>query len=99
MRVAWFENPDNVVYCDVDEFADNFGKEVGISNLRQEIENFKANPVAEGVTLKGGKRTALKLFIPDLLFDKHIDMGESVWIFIGEMYPAYCLYWNEGAES
>ncbi|MBR6956553.1 MAG: hypothetical protein IKH72_06180, partial [Firmicutes bacterium] len=26
MKKAWFENPDNVVYADIDEFADNFGK-------------------------------------------------------------------------
>ena len=43
--------------------------------------------------LKGTKRAALKLFIPDMVFDKHIDMGETVWVYIGEMYPAYCLYW------
>ena len=30
MRVEWFENQDNVVYADIDEFADNFGKETGI---------------------------------------------------------------------
>ena len=32
MKKAWFENPDNVVYADIDEFADNFGKETGREN-------------------------------------------------------------------
>ena len=34
MRREWFENPDNIVYADTNEFADNFGKETGISDLR-----------------------------------------------------------------
>lgn len=95
MRVEWFENQDNVVYADIDEFADNFGKETGISDLRGKIEDFRENPVKEGMILRGIKRSALKLFIPDMVFDKHIDMGENVWVFIGESYPAYCLYWSQ----
>ena len=95
MRVEWFENQDNVVYANIDEFADNFGKETGISDLRSKIEEFRANPVKEGLILRGKKRSALKLFIPDMVFDKHIDMGESVWVYIGESYPAYCLYWSQ----
>lgn len=95
MRVKWFENPDNIVYVDIEQFADNFGKETGISNLRGKIEDFRANPKPEGVTLTGVKRTAVKLFIPDLVFDKHLDMGETVWLFMGEMYPAYCIYWPQ----
>ena len=86
------KNPDNIVYADLNEFADNFGNEVGISNLKQEILNFRQNPTAEGIVLKGKKRSALKLFVPDMLFDKHIEMGENVWVFIGETYPAYCIY-------
>ena len=95
MREEWFENQDNVVYADIDEFADNFGKETGISDLRGKIEDFRANPVKEVMIIRGIKRSALKLFIPDMVFDKHIDMGESVWVFIGESYPAYCLYWPQ----
>ena len=92
LRIGWLENPDNIVYADLEEFADNFGNEVGISNLKQEIIHFREHPTAEGVVLKGKKRSALKLFIPDMLFDKHIEMGENVWVFIGETYQAYCIY-------
>lgn len=96
MRVAWFENPDNIVYVDVNEFTENFAKETGIGELRAKIEDFKKNPVKGGVILRGTKRTALKLFIPDLEFENHsLDMGDTVWIFIGETYPAYCLYWQQ----
>ena len=42
----------------------------------------------------------MKLFIPDLYFDQHIDMGENVWLYLGEMSPAYCIYrpWDEAKE-
>lgn len=92
MRLAWFMNPDNVVYTTVEQFADNFGKETGISQLGEKIRAFKENPVKGGVVYQGIKRSSVKLFIPDMEFSKHIEMGEHVWLFIGEMYPAYCIY-------
>lgn len=92
MNLSWLKNPNNVVYADVDKFVDNFGKETGIENLRQKIEEFDAYPTKEGVVLKGKKRTSIKLFIPDLVFDEHIERGENVWIYMGESYECYCLY-------
>ena len=83
MKKAWFENPDNVVYADIDEFADNFGKETGIDSLREKIEAFKADPVKEGINLKGRKRTSLKLFIPNMYFDEKMEMGDTVWALCG----------------
>lgn len=92
MNVNWFKNPNNVVYADAKEFVENFEKETGISRLKERIEEFEANPVKEGIILKGIKRTSVKLFIPDLVFDEHIEMGENVWIYMGENYECYCLY-------
>ena len=92
MRQSWFENPDNVVYTTIAQFADNFGKEAGIPDLGRQIKDFMDNPAEEGRLLKGTKRTAVKLFVPDMVFGKHIEMGEKVWVFVGETYPAYCIY-------
>ena len=92
MNVNWFKNPDHVVYADAKEFVENFEKETGINSLKERIEEFEANPVKEGIILKGIKRTSVKLFIPDLVFDEHIEMGENVWIYMGENYECYCLY-------
>lgn len=92
MNVNWFKNPDHVVYADAKEFVENFEKETGISSLKERIEEFEVNPVKEGIILKGIKRTSVKLFIPDLVFDEHIEMGENVWIYMGENYECYCLY-------
>ena len=92
MNVNWFKDPDNIVYADTNEFVDNFAKESGILNLGQEIEEFKANPTPEGQTVTGKKRTSVKLFIPNLTFDEKIEMGENVWLYMGENYECYCLY-------
>ena len=79
MRFGWFQDPDNVVYADVEQFADHFGKEAGIENFRAKLENFKENPTNDGILLKGRKRTTVKLFIPDLYFaDKKTRGNQSV---------------------
>lgn len=95
MNVNWFKNPDNVVYADVNQFCDNFGVETGIENLREKLDNYRANPVKEGINLKGKKRTSLKVFIPNNYFDEPIDMGDSIWIYMGENYECYCIYWPQ----
>ncbi|MGN0658642.1 MAG: cysteine-rich small domain-containing protein [Emergencia sp.] len=92
MNLNWFKNPDNVVYADAGEFIGNFSRETGIENLKEKIAEFELNPVKEGVVLKGRKRTSVRMFIPDLYFDEHIDMGENVWLYMGENYECYCLY-------
>ena len=35
MRLAWFKDPDNIVYADAAEFTSNFEKETGIDNLQE----------------------------------------------------------------
>ena len=92
MRLAWFKDPDNIVYADAEQFMDNFAKETGIDSLREKVEAFYADPDPDGIQLTGKKRTSIKVFIPDLVFDEHIEMGENVWIYLGENYEAYCLY-------
>lgn len=97
MKLVEFKNPDKIVYADINEFADNFGNETGISDLREKIEAFKANPTKDGEVLKGTKRTAVRLLIPNLYFEgeENIEMGETVWVYLGELYEIYCLYWPE----
>ncbi|MBR5740481.1 MAG: hypothetical protein IKX81_04195 [Firmicutes bacterium] len=95
MRLAWLLDPDNISYVNIDDFAENFGKETGVPDLRKRLEDFRRNPVPEGITITGTKRTAMKVFIPNMLYNRNIDMGDTVWVFVGEMYPAYCIYWNE----
>lgn len=97
MNLSWFKNPDNIVYADADTFVNNFEKETGIENLKAQLTAFHANPTKEGLQLKGNKRTSIRAFIPDLVFDEHIEMGDKVWIYMGENYECYCLH-NLGQE-
>ena len=84
-----------MVYVEKDRFVDNFAKETGIPNLRKEIEEFEERPTAEGKTVKGTRRTTLRLLIPNMMFGSDLDMGDNVWIYLGEYYPAYCIYENQ----
>ncbi|QIB69654.1 hypothetical protein Ami103574_10115 [Aminipila butyrica] len=92
MNINWFKNQDNVVYANTQEFIDNFAKETGISDLGAKIAAFKKDPTPEGVTVTGKKRTSIKLLVPNLTFREEIEMGENVWIYMGENYESYCLY-------
>lgn len=100
MKINGFKDPDKIVYADINQFADNFGKECGISDLRGRIEAFKANPTKDGEVIQGVKRTALRLLVPNMYFDEKIEMGDTVWVYLGELYEIYCLYWpEEGGEE
>ena len=92
MTLEWVKNRDNVAYVDAKDFFHNFSKEAGVPDLEAQVRAFAADPVKEGVIIKGTKRTALRVFIPDLYFDEKIEMGENPWIYLGDFYPAYCIY-------
>ena len=46
----------------------------------------------DGCAILFQKGTTLKLFIPNLTFPEPVEMGENVWIYMGELCPAYCLF-------
>ncbi len=97
MNLKWFQDPEHVVYVKEAELIPRLTKELGIFDLRQRVEAFRNSPAPEGENIRGLKRTTLKLLIPNITFAEPIDMGENVWIYMGELCPAYCLYtpWEE----
>ena len=92
LNLTWIKNPDHVSYCKENEVLPRLARELGIADLAQQVEEFRTHPTAEGVNLKGKKRTTLKLFFPNLTFPEPVEMGENVWIYMGELCPAYCLF-------
>ena len=92
LNLTWIKNPDHVSYCKENEVLPRLARELGIADLAQQVEEFRTHPTAEGVNLKGKKRTTLKLVIPNLTFPEPVEMGENVWIYMGELCPAYCLF-------
>ena len=92
MNINWLKDPDHVAYCEEETIVPRLARELGISDLGRRVAEFRRSPVPEGVNIKGLKRTTLKMFIPNLMFQEPIDMGENVWLYMGELCPAYCLY-------
>lgn len=97
LTLNFLKDEENVVYAPESEIVPQLAADLLIPNLDEAIERFRQSPVKEGLILKGGRRSSVKLFIPDLYFDRHIDMGENVWLYLGEMSPAYCIFhpWGE----
>lgn len=92
MNIEWFKDPNNLAYIDGTAPMDKYAKIFRMPNLKEEIEKFRKNPIKEGITLYGEKRTSVKVFIPDLLFDEHIEMGENIFIYSGVINPCYVFY-------
>ena len=97
LSINWLKNDDNVVYGKDEELVPVLARDLVIPDLQKKIDRFRAAPVKEGVTLRGGRRSSVLLFIPDLYFDTDMVMGGNVWLYLGEMRPAYCVYkpWDD----
>ena len=79
LNLTWIKNPDHVSYCKENEVLPRLARELGIADLAQQVEEFRTHPTAEGVNLKGKKRTTLKLFIPNLTFPEPVEMGVDLY--------------------
>lgn len=97
LTLNWLKDQNNVVYAKQSDIVPVLARDLRIPDLAERIEAFRGSPSKEGIIVKGNKRSSARLFIPNLLFDEQIEMGESVWLYIGEMYPAYCIFvpWEE----
>ena len=97
LSLNWLLNEDHVVYGTDEQLIPMLAKELFIPDLGIKIRQFRENPVKEGITLKGGKRSSALMFIPDMYFDGDFVMGGNVWLYLGDMMPAYCIYvpWEE----
>ena len=89
-----------MVYGRPEELLPRLSRDLGIPDLAERVDAFQRRPAPAGINIKGKKRTTLKLFIPNLLFSQPIEMGENVWIYTGELNPAYCLFspWAENTQ-
>ena len=101
LTLNWLKNEDNVVYGTDEELIPMLSKELLMPDLGKKIAQFREAPVKEGVTLKGGRRSSALLFIPDMYFDTDMVMGGNVWMYLGEMRPAFCIYvpWEEAPDK
>ena len=77
LTLSYLKDVENVVYGPEKEIVPQLAADLLIPNLDEAVEGFRRSPVKEGLILKGGRRSSVKLFIPDLYFDQHIDMGRT----------------------
>jgi len=101
LTLNWLTNEDHVVYGTDEELIPLLAKELQIPDIGKKIAQFRESPAREGVTIKGGRRSSALLFIPDMYFDTDIPMGANVWLYLGDMMPAYCVYvpWTNESEG
>lgn len=93
MHIRWFEDENNLVYINAEKDLHRLEIQLQLPGLEEAATELHLHPTKEGLTLRGPRRTTARLLIPDLLFDHHIEMGENIFLFRGEMVECYVLYW------
>ena len=95
MRANWFKNEDHLVYISGDTQLAELERTLKFTGLKEAAEALHDAPIREGYTIKGPRRTSGWLFVPDLVFDEHIQMGENVFLYLGEMMECYVIFWPD----
>ena len=93
MNLKWLQDEDNLVYINAEKDLHRLEVQLQLPGLAEAAAELHNHPTAEGLTLKGPRRTTARLFIPDLLYGKHIEMGENIFLYRGDMVECYVIYW------
>ena len=93
MRINWFKDENNLIYINGETQLAELEKTLHFPGLEEAANELRQHPTAEGFTIKGPKRTSGRLFVPDLAVGEHIEMGENIFFFMGEMQECYVIYW------
>ena len=95
MRINWFKDENHLVYINGATQLAELEKTLHFPGLEEAANELRQHPTAEGFTIKGPRRTSGRLFVPDLTFGEHIEMGENIFFFMGEMQECYVIYWPD----
>ena len=93
MRINWFKDENHLVYINGATQLAELERTLHFPGLEEAANELRQHPTAEGFTIKGPKRTSGRLFVPDLTFGEHIEMGENIFFYMGEMQECYVIYW------
>ena len=86
-------NCRHLVYINGETQLAELERTLHFPGLADAANELRQHPTAEGFTIKGPKRTSGRLFVPDLTFGEHIEMGENIFFYMGEMQECYVIYW------
>ena len=93
MHINWFKDENHLVYINGETQLTELERTLHFPGLADAANELRRHPTAEGFTIKGPKRTSGRLFVPDLTFGEHIEMGENIFFYMGEMQECYVIYW------
>ena len=83
MRINWFKDENHLVYINGATQLAELERTLHFPGLEEAANELRQHPTAEGFTIKGPKRTSGRLFVPDLTFGEHIEMGENIFFYMG----------------
>ena len=89
MHINWFKDENHLVYINGETQLAELERTLHFPGLADAANELRRHPTAEGFTIKGPKRTSGRLFVPDLTFGEHIEMGENIfffWVVIIDVY-------------
>ena len=95
MHINWFKDENHLVYINGATQLAELERTLHFPGLEEAANALRQHPTAEGFTIKGPKRTSGRLFVPDLTFGQHIEMGENIFFYMGEMQECYVIYWPD----
>ena len=95
MRINWFKDENHLVYINGATQLAELEKALHFPGLEEAANELRQHPTAEGFTIKGPRRTSGRLFVPDMTFGEHIEMGENIFFYMGEMQECYVIYWPD----
>lgn len=95
MRTSWFKDENHLVYINGATQLAELERTLHFPGLEEAANALRLAPTPEGFTIKGPKRTSGRLFVPDLTFDEHIEMGGNIFFYMGEMQECYVIYWPD----
>ena len=78
MHINWFKDENHLVYINGETQLAELERTLHFPGLADAANELRRHPTAEGFTIKGPKRTSGRLFVPDLTFGEHIEMGENI---------------------
>ena len=84
MHINWFKDENHLVYINGETQLTELERTLHFPGLADAANELRRHPTAEGFTIKGPKRTSGRLFVPDLTFGEHIEMGENIFFYIWE---------------
>ena len=93
MNITWLQDEDNLVYINAEKDLHRLEVQLQLPGLEEAATELHNHPTKDGLTLRGRRRTTARLFIPDLLFGRHIEMGENIFLYRGDMVECYVIYW------